>query len=144
MPVFPEVQAAPGKPTAGQLMDAIGARLQSIAGLRVSDFVPQSVTPPAAVVQFPRTIEYDQTLAGGSALYEIPVLVVVGAVSDRASRDALVPYLDQDGPSPVKTALEGDLGLGVSAVITRVEGVGGYTFSGTEYLGATIILEVMT
>lgn len=125
-------------------MDALGTRLKTIAGLRVHDYPPESVAVPAAVVAFPDAVEYDQTYAGGADMAVFAIHVVVGKVSDRASRDAIGAYVGRSGPSAVKTVLEADPTLGgvvktlraQQAVFTTM------TVGGVEYLAASFDVEV--
>jgi hypothetical protein len=88
------------------VMDAVGDRLDTIAGLRVFAYPPGSVTPPAAVVSYPEGIEFDATYGRGSDRMTLPVVVVVGKASDRAARDKLGAYCDGSGASSVKAVLE--------------------------------------
>lgn len=125
-------------------MDALGTRLKTIAGLRVHDYPPESVAVPAAVVGFPDAVEYDQTYAGGADMAVFPVHVVVGKVSDRASRDAIVAYVGRSGPSSVKTVLEADPTLGGAVKTLRVQRAPFVTMTvgGIEYLAASFDVEV--
>ena len=45
-------------PSIQNVMDGIGARLATISGLRVANYVPDQVNPPQAVVDFPGEIDY--------------------------------------------------------------------------------------
>lgn len=49
----------------GEVMDEIGDRLDTIAGLRVYRFPPDNVQPPAAVVTYPDSYMYHQTFRNG-------------------------------------------------------------------------------
>ncbi|MEW6473443.1 MAG: hypothetical protein AB1679_14320 [Actinomycetota bacterium] len=104
---------------ASAVMDGIGVRLQTITGLRVFDFPPDSLQPPAAIVSYPE-ISYDSTLGRGVDRMTVPVYVYVGRVSDRASRDALTAYMAGTGAQSIKTAVEGDKTLGGAAQSVRV------------------------
>jgi hypothetical protein len=87
-------------------MDSIGTALTAISGLRVYDYIADSVAVPAAVVAFPDEFEYDHTLVRGTDRATFQVTVLVGKSSDRASRDALGAYLSGVGASSVKLALD--------------------------------------
>lgn len=88
------------------VMDQIGDQLDTITGLRVYRYPPDRVQPPAAVVTYPDTYTYDSTYGRGMDRMTVPVIVMVGRVSDRASRDQLGPYLDGAGPRSVKAVVE--------------------------------------
>jgi hypothetical protein len=141
MPVFPAL--APAE-TLAAILEAVGARLETIAGLRVFTHVPDSLAPPAALVELPRRIQFDLTAGRGADTYDLVVVVVVGRVSARGASAALAGYLDPEGPTSIKETLDGDLGGAVdSARVESVENVGTWTFAGVEYLGAEFHIEVV-
>jgi hypothetical protein len=128
----------------GSVMDGLGVRLATITGLRVTDFNADSVSVPAAVCSLPDVVTYDSTFARGCDEATFPVHVLVGKVSDRAARDALVLYMNGTGGSSVKTAIEADISLGGAAQTTRVTEVkpSTMTVGGVEYMAATFSVEV--
>jgi hypothetical protein len=124
-------------------LDAIGVRLATIAGLRVSDHPPDTVVVPAAIVPFPESITYDESYGGGSDSMVVPVTVVVGKLTPRVARDVLGVYLTRSGPSSIKAAVDGNLGGAVAdARVARTSHIGGILINGTEYFGATFQVEV--
>lgn len=124
-------------------MDAIGATLKTIPGLRVYDYPPDAIAVPAAVVAFPDAVEYDRTYRAGSDSAVFTVHIVVGKMSDRASRDAVGAYVGRAGPS-VKTTLEADPTLGGAIQTLRAERAQLVTMTvgGVEYLAASFDVEV--
>lgn len=127
------------------VMDAIGARLVGVTGLRVYDYAADGAPPPAAIVALPETVEYDTVAGRGADRVMIPVTVLVGRVSDRAARDQLAQYVSGTGALSVKTAVEGnggDLG-GVAHTVRVTEArIDVVTIQAVEYLGATFDVEV--
>ena len=89
----------------------LGTALDTITGLRVFDYVPDSLSPPAAVVE-PLEVDYDEAMRRGLDFYRAFILVIVGRMSDRSSQDRLDAYLAGSGASSVKAALEADKSLG--------------------------------
>lgn len=89
----------------------LGVALDTITGLRTFDYVPDSLSPPAAVVE-PVDIDYDEAMNRGLDTYRAFILVIVGRMSDRSSQDRLDAYLAGSGASSVKAALETDRTLG--------------------------------
>lgn len=83
----------------GDVMDQVGDRLDTLVGLRVHRYPPDSVTPPAAVVTYPEEYMYDDTYARGMDRMTVPVIVLVGKVSDRATRKLVSNWLDRSGTS---------------------------------------------
>jgi hypothetical protein len=127
------------------VMDAIGARLVGVTGLRVYDYAADAASPPAAIVALPDMVAYDEVAGRGADRVVIPVTVLVGRVSDRAARDQLAQYVSGTGALSVKAAIEGgtgDLG-GVAHTVrvteARIEIV---TIQAVEYLGASFDVEV--
>lgn len=90
------------------VMDELAARIETISGLQVFSFPPDHVSPPTAVVTYPETYTYDETYGRGSDRLTVPVLVMVGKASDRASKDQLAAYADGSGLKSIKAVIEGD------------------------------------
>lgn len=97
----------------------IGTALDTIAGLRCFDYVPDSLAPPAAVVE-PLEIDYDESMNSGTQFYRAFILVIVGRMSDRSSQDRLDAYLTDTGATSVKAALESDRTLGGACATLQV------------------------
>lgn len=126
-------------------MDAIGVRLATIPGLRVYDYASDGASPPAAIVGLPEVIEYDTVMGRGADRVVIPVLVLVGKVSERAARDRIAPYVSGAGAQSIKAAVEsGNSDLAGSAHTVRVTTarIDFITISAIEYLGASFDVEV--
>ena len=126
------------------VMDALGAALGDIDGIRVYDYQADSIAAPAVVVALPEAVMYDSTYARGCDSAMFAVHVLVGRSSDRASRDALGAYLTGTGPSSVKQALEVDPSLGGVAKSLRVQRatVSTMDVSTVNYLAASFDVEV--
>ena len=127
----------------GAVMDEIGDQLDTIAGLRVYRYPPDQVAPPAAIVTYPENITYDETYGRGMDRYpDLSVVVMVGKVSDRASRDAISVYADGTGDKSIKTVVE----AGTHTAFDSVRVTGGefdiVSMAGVEYLAATFNLDI--
>jgi hypothetical protein len=123
------------------VMDQIGDRLRTISGLRVFDFPPDSIQPPAAVVSWP-TISYDSVMARGADDATFPVHVLVGRVVDRSAQQQLALYLDGTGSKSIKTVIEaGTVG---DSVRVSSGSVSVMTVGGVEYLTATFQVDVIS
>lgn len=128
------------------ILKAIGVRLQTLAGLRVFDYMPDAIAPPTAIIQLPRSINFDLTWGRGADSYVIPVLLLVGKASDRAGSTNLASYLNAAGSTSVKAAVEADATLGGlvdDCRVTAANGIGSYTFGAVEYLGCSFDLAVV-
>lgn len=128
------------------IRDGLKANLQTIAGLRAHETIPDQVNTPAAVVGVPK-VDYDVTMARGADKVTIPVRVYASRASERSGQDKLDEYLDSTGANSIKTAIESDPTLGAAnAHVTRVVSAGEYgvyTIAGVEYLGVEFIVEVI-
>jgi len=89
-----------------EVMEAVGDRLDTIAGLRVFPHPTDALTPPAAVVSVPDEIVYDETYGRGMDRITLPLVVVVGKAFDRAAMTNLAAYADGSGAKSVKAVLE--------------------------------------
>lgn len=89
----------------------LATRLDTITGLRAFEYVPDSLAPPAAVIE-PLEVDYHEAMQNGLDQYRAFVLVIVGRMSDRSSQARLDAYVTSSGASSVKAALEADKTLG--------------------------------
>ena len=89
----------------------LSTALDTITGLRCFDYVPDSLSPPAAIVE-PLEIEYGTAMANGLNRVTAYVLIVVGRMSDRSSQDRIDAYVNTSGASSVVAAIEADPTLG--------------------------------
>lgn len=126
------------------VMDALGARLGTISGLRVFDYATETASPPAAVVGIPVEFDYDFTKGGGSDRAVFPVTVLVGAVSARSARDALGAYAAGSGASSVKAAVDGNLGAVAQTARVMTARVESVQLNGVDYLAAVFDVEVIS
>jgi len=128
------------------VMDAIGARLVGVTGLRVYDYPADAASPPAAIVALPDTVEYDVVAGRGADRVIIPVTILVGKVSERAARDRLAQYVSGTGAASVKEAIEGNgatLNGAAQTVRVQTARVDVVTIGAVEYLGASFDVEVI-
>lgn len=124
------------------VMDQISARLDTIADLRCFAYPPDTLQPPAAVVSYPEDYTFDETYGRGSDRLSLPVVVVVGKVSDRTTRDRLGAYVNGSGASSVKAVVESGTYTGFSSPrVTNVE-FDVVEIAGTNYMAALFNLDI--
>jgi hypothetical protein len=124
------------------VMDEIGDKLDTITGLRIYRFPPDSVNPPAAIVTYPETYTYDETFGRGSDRMTLRVIVLVGRVSDRSSRNQLGDYVDGSGSESVKAVIESGTNTDFdTARVTSVE-FDMIQVSGVDHVGATFMVDI--
>ncbi len=124
------------------VMDQVGDQLDTIDGLRVSRFPPDQVIPPAAVVTYPEDLTFDATYQRGADTMLLPVIVVVGKVSDRASRDQLAKYCAGSGPESVKAVVEAGTYTAFDSARVQSAEFDILKIAGVEYVGATFTLDI--
>jgi hypothetical protein len=127
----------------GDVMDQVATQLGTITGLRVFAFPPDSLPPPAAWIAYPEAYTFDSTYGRGmDRITNLGVVVAVGKVSDRSTRDLVSQYADGSGAKSVKAVLQAGNytafdGLRVTEVTFDV-----ITRGGTDYLGALFTLDI--
>lgn len=106
--------------TLAQVRDGLEARLDTIDGLRVTDYVPDDIAGyPAAIIFPPTNTDYSDDHGTGSFTVDLVVMLLVPANIDRKQLD-LYALLDRTGPSSVYAAVEADRTLGGLNVDCRI------------------------
>lgn len=106
--------------TLAEVRDGLETRLNTIAGLRVYDYVPDNVGGyPAALVFPPTNTDYSDDLDLGSFTVQFVILLLVPSNIDRKQLD-LYDLMDREGPSSVFAAINADRKLGGLDVDARV------------------------
>lgn len=108
-----------------ELRAGIKANLATINGLRVSDYQPDSINPPVAIV-FPVSLNYDETFHRGMQTYTFAVQVIVGRVSERTGQSIIDSYCSSTGSNSIKLAIESDKTLSGKAFDLRVTDMRNY------------------
>lgn len=125
------------------IMDDLANALETIPGLRVFPYWARSVNPPAAIVGWPDPLNYDSAYLRGADRCEVPVMIAVGNVDARTSRDVLSAYVDGFGPNSVKTVIEAHVPFSYhSARVMRAD-VAVMTIAAVEYLSATFRVDII-
>jgi hypothetical protein len=124
------------------VMDQIGDRLDTIADLNVFRYPPDRIEPPAVIIGYPEEYGFDEAFARGLDRLSLPVRVVEGKVSVRATRDRLAAYVNGTGARSFKQVIES----GTYSAFSTVRGTG-WSFdvvaiAGTDYQAATLTLDI--
>jgi hypothetical protein len=109
----------------------------NVPDLRVSETIPDSPSPPIAVISL-QNVNYDQTFQRGMSEYNFTVSVLAGRVSERNAQARLDSYIDP-GSATIKTAIETDRSLGGKVFdvrVTEMSNIGAVNLGETIYLGA--------
>lgn len=90
----------------GDVMDEVGAQLDTISGIDVLDYEADSINPPCAIVSLPSEINYLSTYRRGMDKLILEITICVSMVDDRIRRDEITPFADGSGPQSIKEVLE--------------------------------------
>ena len=93
--------------TVSEVSKALRTALAEIDGLRVIEFIPDSLNPPMATVGIDNVV-YHGAFGAGNPLYLFTVSVVVARASDRIAQQRLDNFLSWDGGQSVRAAIEKD------------------------------------
>jgi hypothetical protein len=121
----------------------IGTNLETIAGIRVYEEVPDSPALPCAVVQL-ETVTYDVAFARGASEYTFIVHAIVIRANVQRAQRKLDEFMDA-GARSVKTAVESDSTLGGAAFdcrVTEVRDIAPVTIGGIDYLAVDFSVTV--
>lgn len=108
-----------------EIREGLAANLATIGGFQVSAYALGNPTPPSAEI-VPARIEYDHAGSRGLDVYVVTVRVFVGLASDVGAQKQLDEFLDKDGTSSVKEAIESDPTLGGVVDDLSVKSSSGY------------------
>jgi hypothetical protein len=124
-------------------MDQLTTQLDTIAGLRCFGYPPDSITPPAAIVTYPEELLFDATYDRGADTITLPVIVAVGKVHDRATRNLVDAYCAGSGASSIKAVIEAGTYTAFDTVrVTRAE-FDIVTIGSGDYLAAVFDLDII-
>jgi hypothetical protein len=126
----------------GAVMQEVADRLATIPGLRTHGHPADNVQPPAAVVTYPEAITFDSTYARGMDQITLPVIVMVGRVSARSSRDVISAYAAGAGDRSIKQVAESGTYTAFDTVRVTDAEFDIVSVAGVEYLAATFSLDI--
>lgn len=127
-----------------ECMQQLADQLETIGGgLTVFGHPPNRVSAPAAIVTYPDGYTFDGSYGRGMDRLTLPIIVLVGKVDARTSRDRIGKYADGSGAASIKQVVESGVYTAFDSV--RVTGVEFdiATISGTEYLTAAFDCDIV-
>lgn len=125
------------------VMDELAVRLDTIDGLRVYGYPPDTLQPPAAIVTLPDSVSFDESYARGLDRITLPVVLVVAKPTDRTSRNAIAGYCSGTGTSSVKAVLEAAPHTSFSLITVKGIDFDVVTIGGTDYVAAMFNTEIV-
>ena len=93
--------------TVSEAAAALKVALLAVPGLRVADWIPDNPSAPLAVVGI-SSVTYHRAFAGGDAVHEFIVTLMVGRESERSAQSKLDGFLSYDGVQSIRAAIEAD------------------------------------
>jgi hypothetical protein len=119
-------------------------RLATISGLRVYDYVPDSINVPGAVVG-QLDITFDASFNRGLDNATCTIILIVGRMSEQAGQSKLDGYLAGSGSTSVKAAIEADVTLQGAVQTLRVTQAtaGTVQVSNVDYLAYRYLVELI-
>lgn len=127
-------------------MLGVEARLATIAGLRVSEIVPEAISPPIAIVGLPPIPAYRSTMQRGTYELDLTVTILVSAGVSRVGQLLLAEYVSVSGANSIPLAIEGDRTLGGTVhdcVVTSFRPLGLDEVGVIQYYGGVFSLKTL-
>lgn len=103
------------------VMQLLADQAATIDGLRCFGFPADSVVPPALMVGFPESYDFDEAYERGMDKVVLPLWLVVPRTVDRTTRDLLAAYCDGSGETSIKAVLEAGTYPGLTVNVDAVE-----------------------
>jgi hypothetical protein len=134
--------------TPSTVRDNLKTALQTITGLRVFDYVPDSTNIPtnnAFAIVGQLNMNYDYTLNRGFDSASCQIIIVVGRMSERNGQERLDGLLASSGSTSIKAAVEVDKTLGGAVQTLRVVSAspGTITSANIDYLSYQYSVELI-
>ncbi|MET7989851.1 hypothetical protein ABZU76_02970 [Amycolatopsis sp. NPDC005232] len=125
------------------VMDQLGTALETLDKVNVFPFTTDRITPPAAIVVWPDTIDYDTAMARGGDRITLPVYLVVSRMDAKNARDRLARFVNGAGDASVKQALESYAYTACDSVRVTQATIGEPRINGVDYLAAQFQLDII-
>jgi len=124
------------------VVDAAANILSNVTGVRAVGYIPESIKPPAALVN---VTEAHEATYGGDG-FDVTLDLVVLVTRSRAGQQQLMAYLSRTGARSVWLAVGQNPTLGLSdgteAVITRYRSLGIEEIAAYGYVGGAFETQV--
>lgn len=114
------------KATVSEVSEALRTALRAVQGLRVVEYIPDSLNPPMATVGADQVI-FHGAFGGGNPVYNFTVGVVVARASDRIAQKRLDDFMSYDGAMSIRAAIEADTSLCGTVQTCQVVSAGNIT-----------------
>lgn len=127
----------------GAVMAEVAQAMTEITGLNVTGHPIESVSPPAAGVTYPEKVIFGLTYGRGmTKIQNLPVVVVLGRVTEQATRDKMGQYADTTGERSVFARLEARDWASCDTLIVVDADFDSVRYGQIDYLQATFYLDI--
>lgn len=129
----------------GEVMAELAQALGRLPGVTVYPYAAARITPPAAIVNFPESIQYDATMARGADRMTFPILLVSSSITAENALLTIEKFVDGSDLAThgVKTILENTHYTAMDSVRVMSVEFGAIEIAGTSFLGATFQVDVI-
>lgn len=125
------------------VVQELGDQLDTIDGLNVFRYIPDSLSPPAGIISIYDNINFDETYRRGEDRITIPVIIVVSRAQDRAAFTNLLPYGSGSGPQSIKSTMEAGIYTSFDSMRVMRSESDVFRFGGTDYFGALFDVDII-
>lgn len=120
----------------------LAAALQTISGLRVYKYIPDSIYELPCALLRPQVIIYNDTMGSGMR-HSVRITLLLQRVDEQSAQDTLMDYIAPTGTKSVKSAVELDPTLGGYCDSVRVQRAENYGSPVDGYIGVDFAVEVI-
>ena len=126
------------------VMDEVATAASVLTKLNRFAYPPSSIDPPALIVSYPQSVDFDQTYQRGTDQFtDLEITLVVGRVDDRSTRDQAAAWASGTGPESVKQVLEAHAWVACDDVTIKSVEFEAWELAGVPYLAATFKADVV-
>lgn len=119
------------------VMEEIAEKLSLFTGISVFDYPVDSVTPPAGILGYPDSIDYDVTYQRGEMSFtNLPVYMITDRTDSKSARNQVAVWTDPSHSSSVKQYLDKENYTSCDSVNVINATFDVMTISGIDYLVA--------
>lgn len=134
--------------TLSQVRADLAERLETIPGLYVYPYIPESLEWPACVVGMPERVEYTLTYGPTGLTWQIPVRLYAARFDAETAQQCIDSYVAAVGSQSIRAALEDGTSTPSSSwhfvKVVECRDFGAYRIADVDYVGCELLVEVVT
>lgn len=119
------------------VMDEVAQVMQQLTKVNVFALPQATITPPAGMVGYPDSIQYDQTYGRGIDQFtDLPIWLVVGKATDLTARDTAALWSAGTGSESIKARMEAHTWTSCDDLTVTAVSFSSVTIGAVTYLAA--------